>query len=273
MADEGIRPDRLSMEGMIWNANHVLEQALDPKQKGVPKDLFNKCIGICMVSVVEVGFMFSGNVGSGIVLRKTADGGWSPPSAVGLGGMGWGFLVGGAVKDIMIFIFDENSMDGMLGEAGIKIGGQINLTLGPFGRNYAGDIGISNKGASGTFSVAFSKGAFLSLSIEGAVVSAREGVNDNFYGKTTRPQEIVNGEVTLPEDKPTLIDKVYEKLAKLAEGNVHEPTEEETLANQVAAKVAQEKSEQLAQADPSGVMKVNAAEEAEKEKVAESKES
>ena len=193
---------------------------------------------------------------------------FSPPCAVGLGGMGWGFLVGGAVKDIIIFIFDENSMDGMLGETGFRIGGQVNLTLGPFGRNYEADVGISTNGALGTFSVAFSKGAFLGLSVEGANVSIREGVNDHFYGQVTTPRGVVGGDVTLPVHKPTLIHNVYEKLAKLAEGATHDPAENETLASQVAAKIAQEKSEQMAQSDPSGIMKVDANEEAKREVVA-----
>ena len=31
----GKRPDRTTMEGMIWNANHVLDQALSPDTPGV----------------------------------------------------------------------------------------------------------------------------------------------------------------------------------------------------------------------------------------------
>eukprot|EP00545_Synedropsis_sp_CCMP1620_P010867 CAMPEP_0119004270 /NCGR_PEP_ID=MMETSP1176-20130426/1049_1 /TAXON_ID=265551 /ORGANISM="Synedropsis recta cf, Strain CCMP1620" /LENGTH=30 /DNA_ID= /DNA_START= /DNA_END= /DNA_ORIENTATION= len=30
MSAEGKRPDRTTMDGMIWNANHVLSSALDP---------------------------------------------------------------------------------------------------------------------------------------------------------------------------------------------------------------------------------------------------
>jgi hypothetical protein len=37
MADDKARPGLTSMEGMIWNANHVLEQALSPGLKGIPK--------------------------------------------------------------------------------------------------------------------------------------------------------------------------------------------------------------------------------------------
>jgi lipid-binding SYLF domain-containing protein len=92
------------------------------------------------------------HVGSGILLKKNDDASWSAPSAMGLAGVGWGFLVGAAMKDIVLFIFDKNSLEGMCGETGVCIGGQLNLTLGPMERNFEGGIGISNKGAVGTYS-------------------------------------------------------------------------------------------------------------------------
>jgi lipid-binding SYLF domain-containing protein len=238
--------------------------ALKPDQSGVPKDLFRKCVGIAIISVVEIGFIFSGNVGTGVLLKKKEDGTWSPPCALGLAGVGWGFLVGGAIKDIMIFIFDDNTMEGMCGDTGVRLGGQLNLTLGPFGRNYEGGIGISNKGAAGTFSVAFSKGAFLGASIEGAVLGPRSAVNDGFYGQTTTARSVVNGDVTMPADKPTLIQGVYDKLTKLAEGQTYTPTAKEAQTKEQAAAAAQKASEAVAAAD-SSVQKVDAAAEAAKE--------
>lgn len=191
------------------------------------------------------------------------DGSWSPPCALGLAGVGWGFLVGGAIKEIMIFIFDDSTMEGMCGDAGLRLGGQLNLTLGPFGRNYEGGIGISNKGAVGTFSVAFSKGAFLGASIEGATLGPRSAVNDGFYGQTTRPGNIINGEFPMPVDKPTLIQGVYDKLNKLAEGEIHTPTAEEVKTKEQAAASAKKASEAVAATDAS-VQKVDAFAEAAK---------
>jgi lipid-binding SYLF domain-containing protein len=242
-----------------------LEQALAPTRAGLPKDLFEKSVGIVLISVVEVGFIFSGNVGSGILLKKNDDGSWSAPSAMGLAGVGWGFLVGGAMKDIVLFIFDKNSLEGMCGETGVRLGGQLNLTLGPMGRNYEGGIGISNKGAVGTYSVAYSKGAFLGLSVEGAMLGARSGVNDSFYGKVTTPTSILAGDVSMPTGRPTLIQNVYDKLVKLSEGQTYTPTPEEVQETEAAAEVAQKTSDEIAKSDPN-VVKVDAAVEAEKEK-------
>jgi len=160
----------------------------------------------------------------------------SPPCAMGLAGVSWGLLVGGAVKDIIVFIFDPKSMDGMCGDTGVRLGGQVNLTLGPWGRNYEGGIGVSKEGATGTISVAFSKGAFFSLSLAGAVLGSRGGVNDTFYDKVTSPKSIVNGDVTMPANRPTCIDEVYDKLAKLATPPPEAPAAEEPAADAEEAK-------------------------------------
>ena len=122
MADPTLRPDRTSMEGMIWNANHILSLAADPKGDGLQKDLFRKAIAICIVSTVEAGFIFSGNVGTGILIKKKADGSWSVPCAMGCTGVGWGLIAGGHVKEMITFIFDETTLKGMMGEIGAKIG-------------------------------------------------------------------------------------------------------------------------------------------------------
>jgi lipid-binding SYLF domain-containing protein len=82
------RPDRTTMQGMIWNANHVLDQALDPDTNGVPKSLFEKAKGLILISVIEAGFIFTGNVGTGLLLAKKKGSTWSAPSAVGMTGIG-----------------------------------------------------------------------------------------------------------------------------------------------------------------------------------------
>jgi len=184
----------------------------------IPKELFEKCKGICLISIVEVGFIFSGNVGTGIILAKNEDGTFSKPVACGLTGVGWGLLVGGSVKETMIFIMDDASMGGMSSDKGLKMGGQAELTLGPWGRSGRFDLGVGTKGASGTVSIAFSQGAFFGLNIHGAVLGTRDAVNESFYGKEVTAKQIMYGdEVSMPAGQETKIEEVYEKLKKLAE--------------------------------------------------------
>ena len=48
------RPDRTTMEGMIWNANHVLDLALDPQCKGVPRTLLEGCKGVALIVSINI---------------------------------------------------------------------------------------------------------------------------------------------------------------------------------------------------------------------------
>lgn len=145
------RPDRTTMEGMIWNANHVLDQALSPDTPGIPRGMIKNCKGIILLSVVEAGFIFSGNIGTGVIIANKYNGTWSPPSALGLGGIGWGFMVGAEVKDLVICVMDDTTLDTLSGEHQIKVGGQIAATVGPVGREAEVAFNVSEKGAGGTY--------------------------------------------------------------------------------------------------------------------------
>lgn len=246
-------------------ANHVLEQALAPGMNGVPNGLFSqKLKGIILISVVEVGFIFSGNVGTGIIMtRDSVANTWSPPCAVGLTGVGWGFLVGGSLKDLMIFIYDESTIGGVLGESGLKIGGQAEVTLGPFGRSAQLNLDFSGQGVGSTVAVAFSKGAFIGLTVEGSVVGTRHAVNETFYGMKCHPSDILANKVKIPEGKVTLIQEVYDKLNKLGSGETHVPDAKEQ-EKKAAAKAAADKAAETANA-AADVIQVDAEAEAAKE--------
>jgi lipid-binding SYLF domain-containing protein len=51
-----------------FEANHVLQTALNPGIRGIPKGFLVNCAGICILSTVQAGFIFSGAVGSGIFM-------------------------------------------------------------------------------------------------------------------------------------------------------------------------------------------------------------
>ena len=99
-------------------ANSSLGIALKPEIEGIPPGLFSRCLGICILSVVEAGFIFSGNLGTGIVMARS-NGKWGNPVAIGMTGVGFGLLAGGSLKDILIFIFDNDSLGALVGDVGM----------------------------------------------------------------------------------------------------------------------------------------------------------
>lgn len=217
-----------------------------------------------MISIIEAGFIFSGNVGTGIIVNRKPDGSWSPPCAVGLTGMGFGLLAGASVKDVLMFLMDEQSVQAVTSDNGLKVGAQFELTLG-IGRNAKGDFDLSGRGVGVPISIAFTKGAFGGFNLEGSVVGARHNVNKTFYGKMCTPRDIlVEGRCTIPEGKVTLLPEVYEKLKKLSEGAVDEPDAAALEKKAAAHSHAEKASEEVNKTDPD-VVTVDASAEAAKE--------
>lgn len=176
--------------------------------------------------------------------------------------VGWGFIVGASLKDVMIFLFDDATVTSIAGDAGIKFGGQGELTLGPAGRNAELALNLSNKGVGSSIAISFSKGLFGGISIEGAVVAPRSAVNEMFYGKTVAPLQILYEDVVkLPEG--SLMPEIYAKLDKLMEGDNHEPTEEEKAKTEAARVEAENAGEEASKADD--VVEIDAKAEAAKE--------
>ena len=87
------------------------------------------------------------------------------------------------------------------------------------GRAHTFDAVAAEQGVGTVHSVAFSKGAFVGLSVEGSIVGARKKVNQEFYGRADLTSaDLLAGGVEVPTDKVTVLDDVYAKLKKLSAG-------------------------------------------------------
>ena len=60
---------------------------------------------------------------------RKPDGTWSPPSALGLGGIGCGLMAGAEVKDIIVCVLDEEDLKAISSERQFKIGGQVSAEI------------------------------------------------------------------------------------------------------------------------------------------------
>ena len=244
------------MEGMIWNANHVLDSALDPKTNGVPRDLFKACKGIVLLSVIEAGFVFSGNVGTGVVMARAEDGTWSPPSAVGLAGVCFGFMFGAETKDMLILIMDSHTLSAYSSDGIIKFGGQVGITAGPVGRELDMSVALGSGGAGGAFAYTFAQGLFGGAALEGAAIGARKGENDRFYGKVATPQDVLsNKDITVPADSG--VQDLWAKLELLKEGKTAELTAEQ-VSKKESMKAEANKAAEEAKASQADLVPVEA---------------
>lgn len=94
MATKGKSSERLQMTGTVHKAYKVLLKLINPKftskDKGIPLEVIKNAKGLAFVTQIKAGFVFTGTVGAGIIIARLADGSWSGPTSVGVGGMGWG---------------------------------------------------------------------------------------------------------------------------------------------------------------------------------------
>lgn len=237
---------RHSNQQQQQQANTVLGWVMDPKTGGIHPQLFGPILkGICFINIVEVGFVFSGNIGTGILMSRKKDGSWSPPSAIGISGIGWGLIMGASLKQIVYLIYDESTLKAMAGDAGVKLGTQTEAAIGSWGRSADVTSFLTNKGVGANIALSYSQGLFGGFSIEGAVCSPRSKVNEKFYGKKVSPHDILfDGVVTVPEGNH-LMAEVYDKLEKLCSGvDVYEISEEEKAKAEKARKEADAEGEE-----------------------------
>lgn len=257
------KPAKTTMEGMIWHANDILTKAISDKSSGLPKDVVKNCHGVVLVSVVEVGAIFSGSKGSGIIMAKDpAVPGlkWSPPCACTLSGVGFGLLLGAAHTDLLIFIMDTPTLNTFVTDEGFVCNGQNTYVLGNMGR--AGELNLDPVN-NGVIIASYANGAYAGVSIEGAKFRPNGKANNAFYGKPVLAQKILEGvAVQIPDGKVTLIDEVHKKLEIIQNGGTAEPDAAETAKVEAAAVVADSAHDAIK--DDSEIVQVDIKEEAAK---------
>ena len=184
---------------------------------GIPHIISRHAVAVVLITVAQAGLIVAGSVGTGILLRKKDEGTWSRPSACGLTGVSCGMLVGASLKDLVVFINTDEALDALMSKQGLELGGRAEVTLGHYGRSAGLDINMGHHSIGMTYTVAFSKGAFVGFSVQGAVIGSRNAINMYFYGKEVSPEEILMDEnaIDFPVKWMCLMDEVYAKLMAL----------------------------------------------------------
>jgi lipid-binding SYLF domain-containing protein len=134
--------------------------------------------------MVRAGLIFGGSGGSGVLLARDENtGSWSDPSFYTIGSVSWGLQLGVETAEMMLMIMTNNGRDSMLSTK-FQLGADASVAAGPVGAGaQAATVDI----------LAFSrtKGLFGGLTIEGAVITARDQWNSTYYGQTVRPVDIL----------------------------------------------------------------------------------
>jgi len=189
----------------VQSATTVLSQIMEAPDKGIPDSIMSgaKCIAI-VPSMLKISFIFGGNYGKGVATCRTSTG-WSAPAFFRMDGGSFGFQAGGEASDLVLIIRTDEGMQYLL-QSKFKLGADAAAAAGPVGRDAQAATDLTMRAQILTYSR--SRGLFLGVSLNGAVVRQDNGGTRAFYGKDWTFYSLLNGEVAPPPDSHAFLNTV-----------------------------------------------------------------
>jgi lipid-binding SYLF domain-containing protein len=184
-----------SMEALLKQALLSFQNFTDPSlpvEQRIPFHLLEDAKGIMFLSVWKGGIGLGGIMGSGIIMARNPNWRqeWTAPCAVALGGVQIGLNIGIEKTDHIIVIRDEDVITKF--RSGVRLGGDISLSVGPLGRDTNVGLTLNQKGALTNVSYSMSKGMYLGFALEGCIITIRNDCNERFFGQKFDVSEILN---------------------------------------------------------------------------------
>lgn len=154
--------------------------------------------GLAIITVLKGAFLGSARFGSGVVVARLSDGTWSAPSALALGGAGFGGQIGLELTDFVFILNDPAAVKAFSQQGSLTLGGNLSIAAGPIGRNAEASGAANLKGVAGIFSYSKTKGLYAGVSLEGGALIERRDANEKLYNSRITAKQILEGGVRPP---------------------------------------------------------------------------
>ncbi len=201
--------DKMEAEQLVEKARMTLDSmASDPNMEALV-DLMKKGRGVFICPALLKGaFIIGASGGSGVFLvRDEKTGGWHGPAFYTIGGASFGLQIGGQASEVILVAMTERGVSALLSTSA-KLGGDAGVAVGPVG---VGASAATANLSADILSFSRAKGLYGGISLDGAVVAVRGGLNDAYYGKKVDPTDIlIRHEVANPQAA-----RLIEEVAKI----------------------------------------------------------
>lgn len=146
---------------------------------------------------IKGAFLIGGAGGSGaLVVQDGATGKWGYPAFYTLGSLSVGLQAGAESSEVVLMVMTDRGMESLL-TSSFKLGADATFAVGPVG-------GGATAATADILSYSRSKGAFLGMSLDGAVVKTKDKFNEAYYGKVVSPTDIIVRKSAINPDADTL---------------------------------------------------------------------
>lgn len=208
----------------VNKAAKILSSFIDKPEGGlemtIPRKVIQEAKGLAIFTVFKAGLFWSGRAGSGIVIAKTQNKTWSPPSCISVAGVGFGAQFGADVTNFVIILNTDKAVKAFSCGDNVTLGGNLSVSAGPIGMGT--EVSGSVYETSALYSYSSSKGFFAGVSVEGTIIMERKDTNKQFYGRDISAAEILSGKADLTSLSTN--NDLYDVL-KRAEGKGGQHTE------------------------------------------------
>ena len=204
--------------GRITSAADVVKDTFNAPDKGVPLSVLNgtKCV-IVIPDLKKAAFIVGGDYGRGVMTCRTGSnfkGPWSAPIMMASGGGDIGLQLGVEGTDVVILVLNEEGARSIQ-RSKVKLGAEASVAAGPVGRTQEAATNEAMKAQ--MLSYSRSRGLFAGVSVSGMTLRVDGDANENLYGRKVTSQQILQGEVTMPDEAKPLIAQIRKATAKAAQ--------------------------------------------------------
>jgi len=199
--------DRFEADLKVEEARISFLKFMQSPDANTAKWLLKRCEAVALFpGMVKAGFVIGGKYGTGVILKRQANGTWSPPAFFIIGGASVGFQIGAESMDLFMVIMTDRGLHAVLKNQA-KFGVDASVAAGPVGRNAEASIaGLSTK--ADLYSYSRAKGAFAGASLSGAGIEFDKATAKAYYGKPETVQAIFAGKVKAPANAQKLMNEV-----------------------------------------------------------------
>lgn len=181
---------------LVKECAKVMTEIRKMPDQGIPEGALLKAQAIAIFpNTISAGIGIGGQYGQGVIMVNNK-GRWSSPAIFTLGGGSIGWQIGGQATDIVLLFMDKKSVDALL-SGKVKLGADASVAAGPVGRSASAATDIQFKG--GILSYSRSRGLFIGIKLEGAVLAQHWDGNKELYGREVSAEDILlKNEVSMP---------------------------------------------------------------------------
>jgi lipid-binding SYLF domain-containing protein len=178
-------------ESRAADAARVLGEIMRIPETAIPEKMFDEAYAIAVIpDVVKAGLVIGGRGGKGLISVRTADGTWSNPSFIKLGGGSVGFQAGVQSADVILVFRSERGVNDIV-NGKFTLGADASVAAGPVGRSAQASTDEQLKAE--IYSYSRARGLFAGVSLDGTWLRMDHTANQRVYGKNTTPRMIFEG--------------------------------------------------------------------------------